>query len=964
MIIDKFLDYFFENCVTAGVSLIKKHGICKSDRQIVEEYANRYFDQKFANLDLIEEFDFQPLQEFISRELDRSIALSFSLPHAFERKRMRDSVYLNAYACSGADSIEKKKIVYQYMDMLFSILENFYLDRTENMILSNHTVDEMRQILNKTQGELTEVLDSIQNKLVQITAKIEYKNSFMEMIDRIKPKTYNNVPFHYLNPSIHFFGREAEMEELDVFREDERQVLFCILTGGGGTGKSRLMFEYAKSREYQLEWKFAFLTAEQGKQMSSFHEFRFDKNLFLIIDYAGSQVDGISDCLYAICQCTKECLPPKLRIVLIERQGVIYDDQGCEQIPYWVEHMFGYGERKIKLEEIAYYFVNKPYGYFKNLCGLSNEILWKIIRDYAGDRSATWEDDVCKHIVDSANEVSKLTGATPLSVLLVEDFLLNVSPMYDMEYQELFDNAVKKWEMSWKQTLCENNSELFHAVELLLIYSTATGRFSLEDTLSSYYQHALDYLMSMETDSVISVISGINGSDQFDGYINPLEPDLIGEYYFMEYIRRRRFQKKELEEILRPLWETMQFDEFLSRCFDDFCFLSRFQFLFEHNAKFLTPDSVIQSDNFFVFLVKMTTKPYNKYLVEAMTTLTRFANENPENEASVLTFFSMFNNIQIIYFDNIDSREVPKIFYLLYQQASRLRDRYLDDENKMMVYCGGVAKLAMRASAEDSDFSLKLIEELVSISKYHEQSCEIAEFALRAVGYYCRYNQGREFLRLLPYVLQVCCKLMNENDELYELIECIFEANGRAVAQLANLEKQAEEVEDICPYIAGEGFIYYLEGEELWVRMDRDDFRNSQFLQTNFGGELAFVQHLSEFFEALECGNIIHAENLIYCMDNGSKRNLDCPFLVYAYGVALFSLSNVQSLPGAAAAIDRLHKEVVRFPQIMDLFCLLGFSLTNQAKKIAAYQKEIGNAEYLSLLDKADEQIKVSGRNP
>lgn len=601
MIIDKFLDYFFDNCVASGVSLIKKHSICKSDRQIVEEYANRYFYQKFANLDLTEEFDFQPLQEFISRELDRSIALSFHLPYIFERQRMRDSVYLNAYACTKADSLEKKKLVYQYMDMLFSILENFYLDRTENMILSNHTVDEMRKILEQTQVELSEVLECIQNKLAQITSKMEYKNSFMEMIDRIRPKTYNNIPFHYLNPSIRFFGREAEMEKLDKFREDDSQVLFCILTGGGGMGKSRLMFEYVKSREYQVGWKFAFLTSEQGKQMSLYHEFYFDKNLFLIIDYAGSQVQEISNFLYALCQCAEDCLPPKLRIVLIERQGIIYDEQGCKQIPYWVEHMLGYGERKIKLEEIAYHFTDKPYGYFMNLRRLSEKNLWKIIQDYAGENNIILKDDVCEHIIAKANKVSKLTGATPLSVLLVEDFLLNVSPTYDMEYQELFDNAIKKWEMSWKQTLCENNSELFHTVELLLIYSTATGRFSLEDTLSSYYQRALDNLMSMETDDVISIISGINGSDQFDGHINPLEPDLIGEYYFMEYIRRRRFRKRELEEILRPLWETMNFDKFLSRCYDDFYFLSRFQFLFEHNAKFLTPDSVIQSNNFYFF---------------------------------------------------------------------------------------------------------------------------------------------------------------------------------------------------------------------------------------------------------------------------------------------------------------------------------------------------------------------------
>lgn len=935
-IIDKFLDYFFENCVAAGVSLIKKHGIDKSDRQIVEEFANRYFYQKFTDLALTEEFDFQPLQDFISRELDRSIALSFYLPHAFDRKRMRDSVYLNAYACAGADSSEKKKLVYQYMDMLFSILENFYLDRTENMILSNHTVDEMRLLLEKAQVELSEVLKSVQDRLVQISAKIEYKNSFMEMIDRIKPTAYNNVPFHYLNPSIRFFGRDAEMARLDVFREDDRQVLFCILTGGGGAGKSRLMFEYAKSRAYQLEWKFVLLTAEQGKQLSSFHEFYFDKNLFLIIDYAGSLVQEVSDCLYAVCQCAEECLPPKLRIVLIERQGVIYDDQGRAQIPYWLERMMGYGDRKLKLNGIAYHFVDRPYGYLMSLHELSMETLWKIIRDYAGERSAAWNDDVCQHIVDSASEVSELTGVTPLSILLVEDFLLNVSPTYDMEYQELFDNAIKKWEMSWRQTLCANNSELFQAVELLLIYSTATGRFSLEDTLPSYYQQALDYLLSMDADVVISIISGINGSNLFDGHINPLEPDLIGEYYFMEYIRRRQFHKKELEEILRPLWEAMNFDAFLNRCYDDFCFLNRFHFLFEHNARFLTPDSVVQSDSFYIFLMHMTTKPQNEYLLEAMATLSRFANENPENETAVLTFFGMFNNVQKTYFDHSDSRKVPEIFYFLYHQANTLKDRYLDDENKMMAYSGGVAILAMQTSAEDPDFSYKLAGELVSISKHHEQSCEIAAFALRAVGYYCRYNDGTVFLQFLPFVLEVCCRLMDQTAELQKLVQCGFAVNGKAIARLANAEKQAEEIEDIIPFVAGEGFTYYLHGEELWVRMDRDDFSNPLFLQASFGGESVFVQYLREFFDALESGDIIRAEKLTYCMDNSLKRDMDCPFPVYAYGVTLFGLSNVQSLPKAAAAIERLHKEVVRFPQIPDLLYLLGVSLNNQAKKLSA----------------------------
>lgn len=335
----------------------------------------------------------------------------------------------------------------------------------------------------------------------------------------------------------------------------------------------------------------------------------------------------------------------------------------------------------------------------------------------------------------------------------------------------------------------------------------------------------------------------------------------------------------------------------------------------------------------------MATNPDNEYLIEAIVTLTSLANKNPESETAILIFFCMFNNIQKTYFDNVDSGKVPKLFYILYQEANQLRDRYLDDENKMMTYSGGVSKLAIKTSAEDPDFSLKLIEELVSISIHHEQSCEIAEFALKAIAYYSQYNNGRVFLRFLPFVLQTCCKLVDQTD-MQKLIEAIFEINGRAIAQLATLQRQSEKLEDIFPFIEGDGFIYYMQGEEMRVRMDRDDFSNPQFLQANFRGELAFVQYLLEFFDALECGNIIRAEKLIECMDNDIKRDSDCPFLVYAYGVVLFSLSNAQSLPGAATSIERLGKEVVQFPQITDLFFLLGFSLMNQAKKLTVQSIE------------------------
>ena len=936
MVIEQFIDFFFNNCVNVGISMFDRHCARKSEREAVKEYADRYFHQIFVKLALSEAFDFQPLHEFILRELERSIALSFYLPRAFERKRLRESIYLNAYAYAGADTTAKQKLVYQYMNMLFSVLETFYMDRTDNILIANHTIDEMKHILDEVQGELSETLKSVQAQLKQVMDKMEYKNSFMEMIDRIKPKDYNSVPFHYLNPAICFHGRETEMAALDAFRKDDRQILFFVLTGSGGAGKSRLIFEYAKSREYQIEWEFTYLAGEQVRRLSSFHEFYFIKKLFLIIDYAGSQAEEIGDWLYEICQCRVDCLPPKLRVVLIERQGVLYDDNGSALLPQWVDRLLGCGEREIRLKEIAYHFSGESFGYLMELQELPDETLWRIIRNYAGKCGGEWGDNSCEYILKRAREVSKLSGLTPLTVLLVEDFVLDAAATNNMEYQELFGNAIEKWEMSWKRTLCDNDPELFQAVELLLIFSTAVGRISITDSLSSCYQQALDYLLEQEADSVVAIICGLNGSDRFDGHINPLEPDLIGEFYFLEYLRRRRFQKKELAELLPPLWEHGTFAEFLDRCYDDFSSLSRFQFLFVHNGHFIIPDSINEgADSLCLFLFYMACKPDNRHFGEAVMALTELAVRNPENKTAALTLFGMFNNLQKRYFDGSDTQEVPELFWFLYQQASRLRDRYLDDENKMMAYTSAVFILSQHVAVKEPDSALRLLKELFYIQMHHKYNSWISANVIKAICCYCKEGRReREYQDFFPYVLRTCGNMANQNEGDIKLLEHVLKFSIGVMARLRYQNCQNKEEEICLPLMEGDGFMFYSQDNELLARLEWDDFHNPKFLQANFGADHALVQLLTECFEALERREISRAKQLVHDMDRCVKREPSNPFPAFAYAVALFSLSNAQELPEAAETIIALREESVRNPEITDIFALFQASLTNQAEKL------------------------------
>ena len=67
---------------------------------------------------------------------------------------------------------------------------------------------------------------------------------FAQKINTLSDKAKNNKnPFHYLNANLGYYGREAERAEFIDFLESDEIISTIAVTGYGGSGKSKFVYE-------------------------------------------------------------------------------------------------------------------------------------------------------------------------------------------------------------------------------------------------------------------------------------------------------------------------------------------------------------------------------------------------------------------------------------------------------------------------------------------------------------------------------------------------------------------------------------------------------------------------------------------------------------------------------------------------------------------------------------------------
>ncbi len=129
---------------------------------------------------------------------------------------------------------------------------------------------------------------------------------------------YGVVPFH---------GREKELEELHEWCHQEDAMAVRLLTGAGGMGKTRLLLEVCRKREAE-GWEAGFLVPEADRSPSEAWDCLrgLDRPLLIVVDYAETRRDLLVPLLQGVWK-VRRTTDQKVRLVLLARAALDWWEQ-------------------------------------------------------------------------------------------------------------------------------------------------------------------------------------------------------------------------------------------------------------------------------------------------------------------------------------------------------------------------------------------------------------------------------------------------------------------------------------------------------------------------------------------------------------------------------------------------------------------------------------------------------------
>ncbi len=500
----------------------------KQIEQKLNEHFDRYFKEQYEYLPMSNEFDIQSLHEWLLENLYKRVAICFLADTSAERNYYKDSLIRNAYAKTDADTKEKKQGVHAYVDSFLKTFEHYNFFQK---------INEMDQYLFNQQTE--EIKTIIQSEREKLADFIRYRGSFAEFIDSILLEPLiSEVRFHYLNPEIGFVRRDEQFKVLDDFLEREEDLLSLAITGFGGIGKSKLLYHYILELNNGTEWKAVKLNNfHVDKLYDKYTEWHYPKNLLLVFDYATEKSEKIGKWLQAVCQSRSR--PKKMRIVFLERQGLI---EVNEQIilPLWYQNINKESGRV--LETIQYELGNG----FYELPLFTKDEMFQVMDmhpELEDELPQTIKESIYDKIVSFSDDGKDERFNTPLIALLLVDAHVNKKNIPDSK--KLMEYVIERNKDSLERFFpdSENKNNLVDAVERLLVYATATGGWDLTE-LSSFLDNDRELLENtLEEDELVLLLNYLNGGTQDHLLLEPLRPDIIGEFFVLNFVNRRQRSK-------------------------------------------------------------------------------------------------------------------------------------------------------------------------------------------------------------------------------------------------------------------------------------------------------------------------------------------------------------------------------------------------------------------------------------
>ncbi|MCD7846300.1 MAG: ATP-binding protein [Oscillospiraceae bacterium] len=509
----------------------------------------------------------------MQEHLKQEVSACFNAPGREQREAAKQMLFTSACTHAKANTQAKKDTIRQYLEAFLDIVEHFFLEQVgeKTWFLCGRTVDETAQAVEAFLQQHTD----------QITEILHYHNSFAEYIDNLQPQGNSRNLFHYRNTDLGFYGRESEMEALDSFLEQEGQILWMAVVGDGGVGKSKLLYHFCAQVSNRPDWKTVWFSKNICERVNEYQNWAYPDRLLIVADYAGEMAKQLGDWLGKLAEINPSCRPKQLRLILLERENL------GEVAPVWYQAFTGGREQRQAVEQFC---VNLSSPCIE-LHGLGDEALKAMVMDYAHSKNRELLETNLTFVLEKAHEIDLNNLAPrPLVTLFIADAALEGKAYTHWNITALVENIISRYRNHWKVSVCDNNEERYESLYQMLVYATATGGWDLQVLPAPLETASRTLLASRQV--LEPLVCAVNEEPTFRERLSPLEPDLVGEFFVLDYFNDKYYDKTTLAAIVQLFWGRREnFWSFLNRCIQNYYNEPRFQALFSSGLAAFEPET-------------------------------------------------------------------------------------------------------------------------------------------------------------------------------------------------------------------------------------------------------------------------------------------------------------------------------------------------------------------------------------
>ena len=394
------------------------------------------------------------------------------------------------------------------------------------------TLDLIQDIAKKSLAEKQEerAYGSLTNELEEMIGDFSYLSRVagkgLESIKNVLPTSKNR--FKYNSNSTVFRGRGSELGILMDMCAAPDKFRWIGISGMGGTGKSRLAYELC-SRMIKQYWHvfppMRFNEYTKGMIRAALTDQR--GNLLICLDYIKQNMGDIMTFAKSIVENPYDT-DYRIRLVLIEREedDIQTDDYDLRQYQYTFETESGQFEGIVDLHP------------------MEDETIRSIIIDYIVNQnpSAAVTEDAVDLIIKTLKSVDR-ENRRPLYALFIADAWLNEEDLRHWDRKDALDYLLGR-EAKRLSAVVDDPQNGLNIIARKKYTDAIRHLFALATYLGSI--DLSEYLPLIETeyricndDEMLPRLLKEAGMLSADGVISGLEPDLIGEYYCIEYFNSR-----------------------------------------------------------------------------------------------------------------------------------------------------------------------------------------------------------------------------------------------------------------------------------------------------------------------------------------------------------------------------------------------------------------------------------------